>query len=121
MTRSITAICIVAAAALFFLLMFMIPQTAYTQPTFNSQTGVDDRPCEVLAEIAGAVMSARQSGMPMSEVWNQIRSVKLYEAIVIAAYDVPIQSTLILKQAAVDEFNDYIFSTCVRTLYFDAQ
>lgn len=88
--------------------------------SFNSQTGTEDQdPCEDLSHIAMAVMNARQGGIAMSEVWRATESEKVYQAIVIAAYELPIHSTTALKQAQILHFGNEVFSICVQGYYFD--
>jgi len=88
--------------------------------TFNSQFDTEDQdPCEDLSHIAMAVMNARQSGMAMSEIWQATESVRLYQAVVIAAYELPIHSTTALKQAQILHFGNEVFSICVQGYYFD--
>lgn len=106
----------ITVALLSFVCMFGNPQARAQE--FNSETGVEQNPCNTMEKLAIAFMSARQSGMPMSEAWSATRSVKIYQSLVIAAYNAPIEPTIAGKEAAVLKFADEVFGSCVEVYYF---
>lgn len=91
-----------------------------TAQIFNNESPMNgEGSCTDLSYIAMAAMNARQSGIAMSEVWQAAESVRLYQAVVFAAYELPIQPTTALKQAQILHFGNEVFSICVQGYYFD--
>lgn len=74
--------------------------------------------CEGGAEIAETVMSARQRGVSIREIYTLMSTLdedtrSLFEIFVNSAYDVPMASTKEDAELIVLEFSDQFFKACM--------
>lgn len=75
--------------------------------------------CGSLGELAEAVMSGRQSGMPMANAINTAPDNAyrdMFEKLVIAAYTKPRYSTEGMQKRSVEEFRDEIYLGCAKSM-----
>ncbi|OLP56798.1 hypothetical protein BJF92_12050 [Rhizobium rhizosphaerae] len=76
--------------------------------------------CEVVGQIAEAIMQRRQNGSSLQSSLELVRKVgpegtaKVFEALVIAAYERPMFSTDDNKKSAVGEFRDDSQLACIK-------
>jgi len=69
--------------------------------------------CETLGNIAETLMEVRQQGVPMSNLMNEFRGVKLMEELVIEAYKTPRYSTPRIQKRVVQDFKNEVYMECV--------
>lgn len=80
-----------------------------------------DRYCQVQSQIGEKVMEARQSGTPMSRLIEINQTLtdspderRLYDEIVIRAYEEPLLRSDRNKAVAITEFGNHIMVSCLR-------
>ena len=98
------------------LLAFSVATSA--APSKQSAWQQQKNVCEGWAEVAEVVMSARQRGVSIREIYTHMSTLDeetrtLFEIFLSHAYDVPIASTKEDAQLAVLEFSDQFFKSCM--------
>ena len=76
-----------------------------------------DEGCNSIANLAGAIMSARQDGVPMQDIMDKSNDVhlnKVVELLAIEAYDSPKYLTEAFKRSAVTEYKNQIYLLCIK-------
>ncbi|MDM1757579.1 hypothetical protein HX127_08335 [Acinetobacter sp. 256-1] len=99
------------------LLAFSLTTTA--APSKQSAWQQQKNECEGWAEVAEIVMSARQRGVSIREIYTNMSTLDeetrtLFEMFLSLAYDVPIAPTKEGAQLAVLEFSDQFFKVCMK-------
>lgn len=81
--------------------------TANAEDTKQSQ-------CAEIASLAGNIMTLRQVGKPMAEVYKIANGSKLIEAMAVQAYETPRFSTKQAKDEYIGKFKDTWFLACIK-------
>lgn len=71
--------------------------------------------CTSTSEMAEAVMSARQGGVPMREAMEIMEGREFHERMVMVAYERNRYSTQEYQQEAITEFGNAWFSACMKS------
>lgn len=104
---------------LIFICGLIFSSTAFSAPKNTTSTWQQQKDmCEAGAEVAENVMSARQRGVSIREIYTLMSTLdettrSLFEIFVTHAYDVPIAQTKEEAQLAVLEFSDQFFKGCM--------
>lgn len=93
-------------------------------PLFTSQTVMaknqKEATCKTLEKLAEAVMTARQEGAPMSEIYmkdyGSADRNKVMKSLVKEAYKTPRFNSQQSKKNAVEDFKNEKFSYCIENL-----
>ena len=72
--------------------------------------------CFLYAELAKAIMTARQNGMPMTQVYKlQPKNLMPITSLMITtAYDIRLYHSPELKAEIITDFENTVFSTCLQ-------
>jgi antitoxin component YwqK of YwqJK toxin-antitoxin module/dsDNA-binding SOS-regulon protein len=83
--------------------------------TNSRKSTVDNKnsTCESYSNLAKSVMTARQSGVAMSEVMNTISS-EITKQLAIAAYEKPRFSSKEYQKKSIEDFRDKVYLDCVK-------
>jgi len=74
--------------------------------------------CDMGTKVASAVMNARQQGVPIEELYEDLNGLDtrvrgLFEGIIKAAYEAPIIQSEQLSERATLEFTNEFFKACM--------
>lgn len=75
--------------------------------------------CDDLSDVSGAIMTARQNGMSMSELWRVKADKRLRpytRSKIKDAYSEPKYSTDEYQQNAINDFKDQAFLECIKAV-----
>lgn len=104
---------------LIFICGLIFSSTAFSAAKNTTSTWQQQKnKCEAAAEVAEVVMSARQRGVSIREIYTVMSTMdketrEFYEIFVSHAYDVPIAQTKEEAQLATLEFSDQLFKACM--------
>ncbi len=78
----------------------------------TSVTAKEMATCEQMSRLGEAVMSARQAGLPLSQLMD-IEELSAYRDVIIGVYrESPIERAQEAKQFAIDKFRDQVAVEC---------
>ena len=87
-----------------------------------ASTSADMDECKRIDESAQIVMEARQSGAPLSKIWNVAENTNddyleaMFKMLAKSAYEVPRFETDAMKKKATVDFQNTYFSACISNL-----
>ena len=81
---------------------------------FNVKAGTTIETCNLLEDMAGAIMGARQRGNSMRSMIKKADNHKEAQQYVIEAFEVPIYDSKEYKKKATDRFKNKAFKECFK-------
>lgn len=82
--------------------------------SFTATAEDEKMTCKQVSELAGVIMTARQTGVPMVEVFEKADGFKVIEDVIILAYKTPKFSVKENQQEQINEFKNEFFLNCVK-------
>ena len=91
--------------------------SACTVPVYAQKTQSID--CTSIAELAGAVMGARQAGVPMDKMYNlpsdDAAVQRLARILITGAFEIPMMMTKSNKERVTTDFRNQAFAACLKS------
>src|SRR6056297_2009310 len=94
--------------------------TTLLAPAAQAQVASPQVLCGSMGELAVSVMQNRQYGVSRDDMLalapEESREVRVFRALIAEAYSVPVQTTRVDRESAIDGFREAIEASCIQTI-----
>ena len=70
--------------------------------------------CKTISSLAEQIMTSRQAGLDMAEMYELSKDSKLGQSMVMMAFDKPLYSTEDYKRTEISKFKNLWFKECIK-------